>query len=78
MKLFLSSALKVLINSFRFVWDNTILVSSANKTTAKTVDELTMLLIFKKVMDPILNPVEVHVRRFAQLYTYLLFIRIAQ
>ena len=34
---FVSSALRVLINSFRFVWDNTILVSSANKTKAKTV-----------------------------------------
>ena len=39
---FLSSALRVLINSFRFVWDNTILVSSAYKTNTKTVDELTM------------------------------------
>ena len=35
-----SSALIVLINSFRFVWDDTILLSSANKTKSKTVDEL--------------------------------------
>ena len=45
---FVSSALRVLINSFRFVWDNTIFVSSANKTKAKTVDELTMSLIYIK------------------------------
>ena len=31
---FVSSALTVLINSLRFVWDNTILVSSANKIKA--------------------------------------------
>ena len=60
---FVSSALRVLINSFRFVWDNTILVSSANKTKAKTVDELTMSLIYilRIVMDPILNPVGLHI-----------------
>ena len=30
------------------MWDNTILVSSANKTKAKTVDEMTMSLIYIK------------------------------
>ena len=37
---FLSLALRVSINSFRLVWDNAILVSSANETKAKTVDEI--------------------------------------
>ena len=57
MKLF-----KVQHLAFRCVWDNTILVSSANKTKAKTVDELTMSLIYINiVMDPILNPVGLHI-----------------
>ena len=45
-EIFVISELRVLVNSFRFVWEDTIVVSSANKIKPKIGDELTMSLIY--------------------------------